>query len=66
MLGLMFAGWVIFFLAMGKKYCYIGSQKYRYLINFARIWLLVQLIQIVYIGYGFYEILKPIYNRLKS
>lgn len=27
---------------------------------------MVQLMQLIYIGYGFYEILKPIYNRLQS
>lgn len=62
----MFAGWVIFLLAQGQDECYEGSEKYRYLIHIDRILLLVQLMQLVYIGHGLYEILKPIYNRCKS
>ena len=66
MLGLMFAGWIVFLLALTKNNCFDGSKKYRYLIHIDRILLMVQLMQLVYIGYGLYEILRPIYNRLHS
>jgi hypothetical protein len=66
MIILMLAGWVIFVLSLGKEYCYESSKNYRYLIHIDRILLLIQLIQLVYIGHGFYEIFKPIYNRFQN
>lgn len=66
MISLMLAGWVIFVLSLGKNNCYENSKNYRYLIHIDRILLLVQLIQLVYIGHGLYEIFKPIYNRLHN
>lgn len=43
MLGLMFAGWIVFLFALSKNDCYQNSNKYRYLIHIDRILLMVQL-----------------------
>jgi len=63
MLGFMIAGWIIHFLALTDSNCYDNSKKFKTLIQIDRIVLMLQLLQLTYMGYGLYEIIMPIYTR---
>ncbi len=66
MLGFMITGWIIYFAAVADEVCSQRSLKNISLIKVDRVVLMIQLLQLIYIGYGLYEIIKPACNRYKA